>query len=108
GLPLSILEAMACGLPSIVTDVGGNREAITHQVDGLVVPPGSVESVVDAIGFLATHPTEREQMSRMARAKACEAFNIDKSMAEIKRVLLDGSDQRAKVPTESSRRVNRG
>jgi glycosyltransferase involved in cell wall biosynthesis len=88
GLPLSILEAMACGLPSIVTDVGGNAEAITHQIHGLVVPPGSVGAVADAISYLATHPHERAQMSKMARARACEAFDIEKRMAEIKRVIL--------------------
>ena len=68
GLPLSILEAMSCGLPSIVTNVGGNAEAITHQIHGLVVPPGSVEAVADAIAYLATHPEERRRMSSLARA----------------------------------------
>ncbi len=89
GLPLSIVEAMACGLPCIVTDVGGNAEAITHQVHGLVVPPGSVSGVADAISYLATHPSERAQMGAMARGKACESFDIDKRMAEIKRVILN-------------------
>ena len=88
GLPLSILEAMACGLPCIVTDVGGNTEAITHQVHGLVVPRGSVDATANAISYLATHPNERAQMGRTARARACEAFDIEKRMAEIKRVIL--------------------
>jgi glycosyltransferase involved in cell wall biosynthesis len=79
---------MACGLPCIVTDVGGNAEAVTHQVDGLVVPPGSVDAVADAISYVATHPHERARMSRMARATACEAFDIDKNMAEIRSVIL--------------------
>jgi glycosyltransferase involved in cell wall biosynthesis len=88
GLPLAILEAMASGLPCIVTNVGGNAEAITHQVDGLVVPPGSVDAVADAISYLATHPHERAQMSRMARVKVCEVFDIENTMAEIRRVIL--------------------
>jgi glycosyltransferase involved in cell wall biosynthesis len=88
GLPLSILEAMACGLPSVVTNVGGNVEAVTHQVHGLVVPPGSVDAVADAISYLTTHSQERTQMGQMARARVCEAFDIEKAMAEIRRVIL--------------------
>jgi glycosyltransferase involved in cell wall biosynthesis len=88
GLPLSILEAMACGLPCVVTDVGGNAEAVTNQVDGLVVPAESADAVASAISFLATHPVEREKMSRMTRARVCETFDIDNKVAEIGRVIL--------------------
>ena len=88
GLPLSLLEAMACGLPSIVTDVGGNREVVTHRVHGLIVPPGSVDAISGAITYLATHPEERAQMAQMARKRVCEAFDIEKAMSEIRKVIL--------------------
>lgn len=88
GLPLSILEAMACGLPCIVTDVGGNAEAITDHVHGLIVPPTSVDAVANAISYLATHPHERAKMARMARTRVCEAFDIENAMAEIRHVIL--------------------
>jgi glycosyltransferase involved in cell wall biosynthesis len=91
GLPLSILEAMACGLPSIVTDVGGNAEVITDRVHGLIVPRGSVEAIADAISYLANHPQERANMARMARARVCEAFDIEDAMAKIRRVILSRS-----------------
>jgi glycosyltransferase involved in cell wall biosynthesis len=87
GLPLAILEAAACGLPCIVTDVGGNTEIVTHRVNGLVVRPGSVGEVADAISFLATHPDERQQMSGRARRKIQDDFDIEKSMSEIKGII---------------------
>ncbi len=88
GLPLAILEAMASGLPCIVTNVGGNAEAIIHMVNGLVVSPGSVNEVANAISYLATHPHERLEMSRMARSRVRESFDLRDRMAEIKRVIL--------------------
>jgi glycosyltransferase involved in cell wall biosynthesis len=88
GLPLSILEAMACGLPPIVTDVGGNAEIITHRVHGLIVPRGSVEAIADAISYLVNRPQERAQMAAMARSRVCQAFDIENAMAGIRRVIL--------------------
>ncbi|MGB9433099.1 MAG: glycosyltransferase [Candidatus Acidiferrum sp.] len=88
GLPLSILEAMACGLPSIVTDVGGNGELITHRVHGLIVPRESVDEIAKAISYLANHAEERAQMAKRARVRACEAFDIENAMAEIRRAIL--------------------
>jgi glycosyltransferase involved in cell wall biosynthesis len=89
GLPLAVVEAMACGLPCIVTNVGGNTEAVAHNVNGLVINPGSVDEVVEAICYLLTHPQERARMSVVARSRACEEFDIEARMAEIKQVILN-------------------
>ena len=88
GLPLALLEAMACGLPCIVTKVGGNSEAVTDHVEGLVVPPGSVDRIAAAIEYLLTHPVERETMGKSARERVQEEFAIDKCMEKIKSVIL--------------------
>ena len=88
GLPLSILEAMACGLPCIVTRVGGNAEVVTHGMHGLVVRSESVDEVADAISYLVTHPHERAEMARMARARVHQEFDIEDRMAQLGRAIL--------------------
>jgi glycosyltransferase involved in cell wall biosynthesis len=89
GLPFAVLEAMACGLPCVVTNVGGNAEAVAHNETGLVVQPGSPTEVADAVSYLVTHPEERARMSRTARLRVCEEFDIEARMAEIKRAILN-------------------
>ena len=88
GLPLSVLEAMACGLPCIVTNVGGSAEAVKHQVTGLVIPPGSLDEAESAILYLATHPDERAEMASKARETVCQDFDIENRIDELKRALL--------------------
>ncbi|HYI93658.1 MAG TPA: glycosyltransferase [Bryobacteraceae bacterium] len=89
GLPLSILEAMACGLPCIVTNVSGNSEAVMDGETGIVVPPQSPDAVARAILFMLEHPSVRLRMADAARARVCQHFNIDNSMARLAAHLFD-------------------
>jgi len=67
GTPVSILEAMASGLPCIATKVGGIPEWIENGKTGLLIPPGSPESVAAAILSLAANPALRERLGTAAR-----------------------------------------
>ena len=88
-LPISVLEAMSCGLPCIVTNVGGSAEAVEDQVRGLVIPPASEEAAADAILFLATNPDKRAEMARKTREFVRKSFDIESRMSELVRVLTE-------------------
>jgi glycosyltransferase involved in cell wall biosynthesis len=88
GLPYSVLEAMASGLPCVVTNVGGNREAVIDRSTGFVINPGSVDEAVEAVEYLLSHPQERAKMAQAARHRAFSEFEIEAKMAEFRKVLL--------------------
>jgi glycosyltransferase involved in cell wall biosynthesis len=88
GLPLAVLEAMASGLPCIVTDVGGNAEAVAHNVSGLVVAPDSIDEAENAIVYFATHAGERTEMAKKAREIARRCFDIDIQMEQLVEAIL--------------------
>jgi glycosyltransferase involved in cell wall biosynthesis len=85
---LSILEAMACGLPCIVTDTGGNAESVEHLVTGLVVEPESVPALADAIAFLASGPAQCRRMGTNARIRVSERFRLEDQIEAVARVVL--------------------
>lgn len=89
GLPLSILEAMACGLPCIVTNAGGSAEAVADHIVGLVIPPASGVAAADAISYLATHPEERARMASHTRETVCRRFDINRQMDKVVQTILN-------------------
>jgi glycosyltransferase involved in cell wall biosynthesis len=52
GLPLSILEAMACKIPVITTNIGGNASVVKNGFNGLLIPPGDMTKLEESISLL--------------------------------------------------------
>jgi L-malate glycosyltransferase len=69
GLPLSIIEAMALGLPAISTNVGGVPELIEDGETGFIINQGSIDELVEKLIFLLEHPSVRERMGAQARKR---------------------------------------
>lgn len=88
GLPISVLEAMACGLPCIVTNVAGNTEVVQNQATGLVIGDESPEAAADAIIYLATNPQKRNEMGAKARQAVSQSFVLEKQVAKLINVIL--------------------
>lgn len=77
GFSNSLLEYMAAGLPSVVTDVGGNTEAVIDGVTGIVVPPHNPQALASAIHRLLLNPLLRQQMGSSARQRFINNFEIE-------------------------------
>ena len=90
GLPLSLVEAMAYGLPAVVTDVGGNAEVVVQDHNGFVVEPGSIQQLTDAIKHLLANGEERRRMGKNGRERAKE-FDLDLLMSQLQEVLLNST-----------------
>jgi glycosyltransferase involved in cell wall biosynthesis len=102
GLPLSLIEAMAAGLPVVGTAVEGIREVVEPEVNGLVVAPDDVPGLTAALVRLIDDVELRGRMGRAARRKACEKYSLSRCVDETEKLFLSTvlkhSPSRAKTP----------
>jgi glycosyltransferase involved in cell wall biosynthesis len=89
-LPLTLLEATACGRPIVVTDIGGVREVVKDGSTGFVVPPGDASAIADAMEKLAADPAMSEQFGDSARRLWQSKLSVD-AMADNYFALLRGN-----------------
>lgn len=78
GMPIALLEALACGLPVVATRVGAVPEVIDDRRHGLLVPPRRPDALAQAMRELANDVRLRRAMSHAARALAVERFSISR------------------------------
>jgi glycosyltransferase involved in cell wall biosynthesis len=83
GLPVSILEAMSCGKPCIVTKHRGCEDAVEDGVSGLLVPVKDVEGLSAAMLKIVDNDKLREDMGNAARKRVMSVFEMNKCTNEI-------------------------
>jgi len=77
GFGISIIEAMAVGLPVIATNVGGIPEIITNGENGILVPPENPQALAEAISDLIEHPDKRKMFAEKGRQHITANFTND-------------------------------
>ncbi|TAM52324.1 MAG: glycosyltransferase family 1 protein [Acidobacteria bacterium] len=100
-MPIALIEAMAAGLPSVVTDVGDNAEIVGDAGLGLVVPPGDVGALARGIDALARAAETRRDMGVRAR-EAARRYSAEVAAHDVERVYAEvlgkGGDGSARLP----------
>jgi glycosyltransferase involved in cell wall biosynthesis len=90
-LPTVLLEAMATGRPLVSTRLSGIPEIVEHERNGLLVEPGEVTALADALARLLDDPERAVEMGRAGRALAQERFDLYKNAAEVRARILESA-----------------
>lgn len=86
GTPNSVMEALACGLPVVATNVGGIPDIVIHNQTGLLVNKGDVQGLAEAIISLLMKPVECDRLSQTAQLYANKHFDGERSADSLVRL----------------------
>lgn len=89
GMPMGVLEAMAAGVPVITTTVGGIPDAINPGVDGILIEPGDVNALSNAITSLLENADMRVNIGTAGRQKIVESFSAEKVVPQLEAIYRD-------------------
>lgn len=79
GMPNTLMEAMACGVPCITTDCPtGPNELIENNVTGLLIPVNDSTKLIEAMDYMLSHPDKAKAMGENAHAFVGENYNLNK------------------------------
>ena len=77
GFAVSVIEAMACGLPVVATDVSGVAEAFGEEVAGVIVPRQDPARLAEALARLLDSEPLRRELGERARRRAQKEFSLE-------------------------------
>lgn len=102
---VATMEAMAMGLPVVVTDVGGVHELVRDQVDGRLVPPHSPKCIADAIQQILTDPAKASLWGQSGQQRVLNQFSSRRSAELISQMMAasrNGADKGTSVELKTS------
>ena len=82
GIPNSLIEAMACRKPVISTHVGAIPELVMDGESGLLIPPGDIEALCNAIESLINDPVQRQRLGEAGRRTVEANFSLQQAAAQ--------------------------
>lgn len=88
GVPVSLMEAMASGLPVVATNVGGVSELVDDGTNGYLIPPGSAEILASRIELLLKSRELRESMGRAGREKVARVHNSAREAEKLRAAVI--------------------
>jgi sugar transferase (PEP-CTERM/EpsH1 system associated) len=94
GTAMTLLEAMAAGLPCVVTNVGGNPEIVREGETGFIIPSGDESALTSRISLLLQDEDLRKKMGQAARKRFEENFTVDKMVREYEKIYDQLTDSR--------------
>lgn len=89
GFSTTLLEASACGCPSVITDVGGARELIPDERFGTIVPSQDVEEIISALVRLFDNPDVLKEQARLCASIVESQYSWDSTAAAVERALTN-------------------
>ena len=87
--PISLLEAMACGRPTVCTAVGGVPELLTDGETGYLVPPKDPQQLATRLVSLLSNPETARRMGRAGRQRVEAEFSLDRTVARAEQAIED-------------------
>ena len=88
GLPRSVLEAAAAGLPIVATPQGGTLEVIRSEAEGILVAPGDAAALTSALAALIANPARRSALGEAARRSVADRFDSDRVASQAEALVL--------------------
>jgi glycosyltransferase involved in cell wall biosynthesis len=86
GCSNAIMEYMACGLPVVCGEGGGNREVVVDGKSGFVIPPANPDALAQRIAYLREHEAERLAMGEAGRQRIVETFSLERMVGDFVRI----------------------
>ena len=91
GTSISLLESQACGIPAVVTNVGGNSKIIVHSLNGFLCSVNDDQEMAEYMKLLIKQPDLARQMGVEARQRIVRDFSIGSMTEKYLRIYLEAT-----------------